>query len=324
MFSLSIEAFQLASHIICVLSFYSSEKYFIDRGNDILELIESQPKVPFTNENRILNDFTGQIEFRDVWFKYPSRDVWVLKNVSFIVKPGEITAFVGHSGSGKSTILQLILRFYDVTSGQIFLDGVDIKDVDPRWIHRVMSVVQQDPCLFSCSIRENVIYGLDNDYYKFKFGIENPTLNVIESNPNVDSEINRCLEIAQALNFVNELPDKKDTLVGEKGAKLSGGQKQRIAIARAVIRDPIVMITDEATSALDAQNENKVQKALDLVMKNRTSIIIAHRLGTISQAKKIYVFDAGEMIECGSREELIEKKGAFYTLVERQLNLNNV
>ena len=150
------------------------------------------------------------------------------------------------------------------------------------------------------------------------------TLNVIESDQNVDREIDRCLEIAQALNFVNELPEKKDTLIGEKGAKLSGGQKQRIAIARAVIRDPIVMITDEATSALDAQNENKVQKALDLVMKNRTSIIIAHRLGTISQAKKIYVFDSGEMIECGSREELIEKKGAFYTLVERQLNLNNV
>ena len=249
LFSLSIEAFQLASHIICVLSFYSSEKYFIDRGNDILELIESQPKVPFTNENRILNDFTGQIEFRDVWFKYPSRDVWVLKNVSFIVKPGEITAFVGHSGSGKSTILQLILRFYDPNSGQILFDGVDIRQLDPRWIHKVISVVQQEPCLFTLSIRKNILYGLDDDFYQKKFGLFHPSEEEIEKNLRINADVDRCIEIAQASKFVNEMPLKKDEMIGEKGAKLSGGQKQRIAIARALIRDPIVLITDEATSA---------------------------------------------------------------------------
>lgn len=324
LFSLSSASFSLAWSLNSLIMSYNREKNFLESADKIFEIIDLAPSVPFTNEGREIPNFTGRIELRDVWFKYPTRNTWVLKNVSLEVEPGQITAFVGHSGSGKSTILQLILRFYDVTSGQILLDGVDIKELDPRWIHRVMSVVQQDPCLFTCSIRENVIYGLDNDFYKTNFGLDNPTYEEIESNPLIDKEIDRCLEIAQATKFVNELPDKKDTLIGEKGSKLSGGQKQRVAIARAVIRNPIVMITDEATSALDAENESKVQKGLDLAMKDRTSIIIAHRLGTISQAKKIYVFDSGEMLECGSRQELLSKKGAFYNLVERQLNLNTV
>lgn len=322
LFSLSSASFNLAWTLNSLISSYTREKNFLESADKIFEIIDFAPSVPFTNEGKELKNFTGRIELRDVWFKYPTRNSWVLKNVSLEIEPGQITAFVGHSGSGKSTILQLILRFYDVTSGQILLDGVDIKDVDPRWIHRIMSVVQQDPCLFTCSIRENVIYGLDNEYYKTRFGLDNPSYEEIESNVMIDKEIDRCLEIAQATRFVNELPDKKDTLIGEKGSKLSGGQKQRIAIARAIIRDPILMITDEATSALDAENENKVQKGLDLAMQGRTSIIIAHRLGTISQAKRIYVFDSGEMLEFGSRDELIAKKGAFYNLVERQLNLD--
>ena len=324
LFSLSTEAFRLAREINSLVSSFANEQRYLESADKIFEIIDLAPSVPFTNEGKEIQNFSGRIEFKDVWFKYPTRNAWVLKNVSFVVEPGEITAFVGHSGSGKSTILQLILRFYDASSGQILFDGVDIRELDPRWIHRVMSVVQQDPCLFSVSIRENVLYGLDDSFYRTKFGMADTSYEAIENNPQVDREIDRCLDIAQALHFVSELPNKKDTLVGEKGAKLSGGQKQRIAIARAVIRDPIVMITDEATSALDAENESKVQKALDLVMQGRTSIIIAHRLGTIKGAKTIYVFDSGELLESGSRDELIQKRGAFYNLVERQLNLNSV
>ena len=299
LFSLSIEAFQLASHIICVLSFYSSEKYFIDRGNDILELIESQPKVPFTNENRILNDFTGQIEFRDVWFKYPSRDVWVLKNVSFIVKPGEITAFVGHSGSGKSTIVQLLLRFYDVDQGEILIDNINIKDYPIEFLHHKIGVVQQDPRLFTLSIRDNISYS------------------------NVDAtenEIVNAAKIANADAFINDLPEKYNTMCGEKGSFLSGGQIQRIAIARVVIENPALLITDEATSALDAESESLVQDALEKVMSGRTSIIIAHRLGTIRAASNIYVFDQGSIVEKGTHENLLQLKGVYFNLVQRQLN----
>lgn len=303
LFTLSAEAFNLAHQISSLFNSFSKDERFLESADRMFEIIDEPNSVPFSRGKEI-QSFSGRIEFRDVWFKYPTRDCWVLKNVSFTISPGEITAFVGHSGSGKSTILQLILRFYDVSSGQILLDGIDIKELDPRWIHRVISVVQQDPCLFSMTIRENVVYGLDKE---------------IEG---IDNLIGRCLEISKCKDFINELPSKIDTFVGEKGTLLSGGQKQRIAIARALIRDPIVLITDEATSALDAESESQVQTALDAAMVGRTCAIIAHRLGTITSASMIYVFDEGEIVEFGTREELLSKKGAFYTLVERQLNLD--
>lgn len=312
LFTMSQEAFSLAGEIGSIFDQIRHEKEIGEHMKNIYDIIDYQSTVPFTNEGKEIKDFSGLIEFRDVWFKYPTRKSWVLKNVSFTISPKEITAFVGHSGSGKSTVLQLILRFYDINSGLILFDGVDIKELDPRWIHRVISVVQQDPVLFSMSIRDNVLYRLDDDFIDSNFD-ENK----------FNNDVDRCLKIAQAFDFVEELPEKKHSMIGEKGCQLSGGQKQRIAIARAIINDPIVLIADEATSALDVENEKKVQNALNEAIKGRTCILIAHRLATISEAKKIYVFDSGEIVESGTRNELIEKKGAFYNLVERQLNLKS-
>jgi ABC-type multidrug transport system fused ATPase/permease subunit len=224
-----------------------------------------------------------------------------MKDVSMHIEPGEIVAVVGHSGSGKSTLVQLLLRFYDVTRGVILLDGVNIRLLDPRWIHQVVGVVQQEPILFAMTVREIVCYGLPSDKTAG------------------DELILRNLEAAQAKTFILNLPNQLDTLIGEKGSTLSGGQRQRVAIARTMNRDPVVMVTDEATSALDARSEKKVQMALDEVMRGRSSIIIAHRLGTIRAARMIYVFEAGELVEQGTHEELVQQGGHYYTLVQRQL-----
>lgn len=305
LFTISQEAFSLANEIELIIGVIRQEKQIDEHMKNVFDVIDYESSIPFTNEGKEIDHFSGLIEFRDVWFKYPTRNTWVLKNVSIQINPGEITAFVGHSGSGKSTILQLILRYYDVNSGSILFDGINIKELDPRWIHRVISVIQQDPILFSMSIRDNVLYRLDDDYINSNFNEEK-----------FDNDVDRCLKVAQAFDFVDKLPLKKNTFIGEQGCQLSGGQKQRIAIARAIINDPIVLIADEATSALDLENEMKVQNALNDAIKGKTCILIAHRLATISKAKYIYVFDSGEIIESGSRIELIEKKGAFFNLIE--------
>ena len=242
--------------------------------------------------------FNGKIEFRNVWFKYPTRDQWVLKNVSFKIEPGQIVACVGHSGSGKSTIVQLLMRFYDVNEGEILLDGRNIQEYSPSYVHRVMGVVQQDSALFTLSVKENIMYGVEDAK---------------------DEDIVNAAVIANADRFIRKLPDGYDSMIGEKGQLLSGGQKQRIAIARAVLKNPAILITDEATAALDSVSERKVQKALENVMKNRTSLVIAHRLGTIRCAHYIYVFDMGELVEEGTHDELIAKEGVFYELVKLQM-----
>lgn len=283
--------------LIMMQTTLNQEQKAMDSGARIMRLTETHPEIPFDGGD-IVEDFKGHIEFRNVSFKYPTRDVYVLKNVSFIIKPGQMGALVGHSGSGKSTCVQLLERFYDVTEGLILLDGHDIQTLDPRWLHRQMALVSQEPTLFHTTIKNNIIYGAP------------------------DATMEQVIEaatIANAAKFIERLDHKYDQEVGERGSSLSGGQRQRIAIARSVIKNPIILITDEATSALDSQSEKKVQYALDKVMENRTAVVVAHRLSTIRNAHVIYVFDSGEIKEVGTHDSLIKLGGFYYTLVERQL-----
>jgi ABC-type multidrug transport system fused ATPase/permease subunit len=219
--------------------------------------------------------------------------------VSFVVEAGEISAFVGHSGSGKSTLVQLLLRFYDPDQGEILFDDVPIRYLNPRWIHQVIGVVQQDPQLFSMSIRDNISYAIGRAA--------------------TEESIVSAATTAYAADFIARMDNGYDSMVAEGGQNLSGGQRQRIAIARAILRNPTILITDEATSALDAASEKEVQRALDAVMHGRTSLIIAHRLGTIRSARMVYVFDAGELVESGTHEELLAQQKHYARLVSRQL-----
>lgn len=284
--------------IIMLQGSMQSEQKAIIAGARILALSEHIPEIPFDGGD-IIEDFKGHVEFRNVSFKYPTRNVYVLRNVSFGVNPGETAALVGHSGSGKSTIVQLLERFYDVEEGIILVDGRDIKTLDARWLHRSTALVAQDPCLFQCSISDNIKYGMRDA---------------------TDEQVIAAAEVANARKFIERLPNGFNQIVSEKGSSLSGGQKQRIAIARAVIKDPVILITDEATSALDAESEKKVQLALDKVMENRTAIVVAHRLSTVRQAHVIYVFVDGEIKESGTHEELVQLGNFYYNLVQRQLS----
>ena len=279
-----------------------AERRAISAGARILGMIRYKSEIPFSGGERIEN-FKGHIKFNHVSFKYPTRDVYVLKDVTFEVQPGQMAALVGHSGSGKSTCVQLLERFYDVTEGEILLDGHDIRSLDPQWLHEQMGLVSQEPILFHASIRDNI-----------KYGCRDAT----------DAEVEMAAEQANAKKFIEKLEGGYDRIVGEKGSSLSGGQRQRIAIARALIKDPVILITDEATSALDAGSEKKVQEALDRVMENRTSVVVAHRLSTVRNAKITYVFDAGEIKEQGTHDELLKRKGYYYDLVRRQLTQEDI
>ena len=273
------------------------EEKCIAGGARILEVTEHISDIPFDG-GEIIEDFKGEIEFKNVSFKYPTRDAYVLKNVSFKIASHQIGALVGHSGSGKSTCVQLLERFYDVTEGYVLLDGKDIRTLDQHWLHTKIALVSQEPVLFHMTLRENLKYGAHDA---------------------TDEELLAAIEIANAKKVIQKLEHGLDQMIGEKGESLSGGQRQRIAIARAVVKNPLILITDEATSALDSQSEKKVQIALDKVMENCTSVIVAHRLSTIRNAHIIYVFDAGEIKESGTHDELVKKGGYYYNLVYRQL-----
>jgi ABC-type multidrug transport system fused ATPase/permease subunit len=281
------------------LATWHQETVAMDAASRIFEIVDQKPLVS-PNQGHTIENFRGKIEFRNVSFKYPTRPtIWVLRNVSFTVEAGEIAAFVGHSGSGKSTIVQLLLRFYDTAEGVVLLDDVPIRDLNPRWVHQVVGVVQQDPQLFSMSIKDNIAYAVG---------------------PGATTEaIIAAATVSYAADFIERMDGGYDSMVTERGQNLSGGQRQRVAIARAILRNPTILVTDEATSALDAASEKEVQRALDEVMQGRTSLIIAHRLGTIRAARMIYVFDAGELVEHGTHEELLSMQGHYARLVSRQL-----
>ncbi len=240
----------------------------------------------------------GEIEFRDVVFSYPTRpDITVLKGVSLHIQPDTKIALVGHSGAGKSTITQLLLRHYQIESGSITVDGKDLHDFDLSILRSQIGVVPQEVVLFGGTIRENIAYG----------------------RPDASEEdIVQAAHQANAWEFIERFPEKLDTLVGDRGVKLSGGQRQRIAIARAILKDPAILMLDEATSSLDAESEHLVQEALNQLMEGRTTIIIAHRLSTIRKVDQIYVLEDGHVVEQGSHEELSAHGGVYRRLLDLQ------
>jgi ATP-binding cassette subfamily B protein len=240
----------------------------------------------------------GRIAFENVGFVYPSRPgVQALDGVSFTVEPGETIALVGPSGAGKTTIIQLLLRFYDPSNGRITLDGDDLRDLNRADFRRHMALVPQDPVIFAASARENIRFGRPDAS---------------------DAQVQAAAEAAAAHDFLTALPDGYDSYVGERGVMLSGGQKQRIAIARAILRDAPVLLLDEATSALDAESERAVQQAVDHLSKDRTTLIVAHRLATVKKADRIIVFEAGGIAAVGTHDTLVAQGGLYARLARLQ------
>ncbi|MFN7119589.1 MAG: ABC transporter ATP-binding protein, partial [Saprospiraceae bacterium] len=241
--------------------------------------------------------FQGNIEYRNVRFSYPTRkDVEVLKGIDLNIRAGQKVALVGASGAGKSTIVQLLLQFYKVDEGQMLVDGKSIYDYDLSKYRQNIAIVPQEVLLFGGTIRENILYGKPDA---------------------TEAEVIEAAKQANAWDFIRSFPDALDTIVGERGVKLSGGQRQRIAIARAILKDPAILLLDEATSSLDAESEKLVQEALNRLMENRTSIIIAHRLATIRDVDCIYVLENGQIVEQGTHEALSMLEDGIYNALAK-------
>tara|TARA_R110002124_G_scaffold5301_1_gene33145 strand:+ start:151507 stop:153330 length:1824 start_codon:yes stop_codon:yes gene_type:complete len=289
----------LAYQILTPAKAISKASYSVKKGNAaaerVLEILETESAVRDKPNAVVKEEFTENVGINNISFKYDEE--WVLKDFTLNVPKGHTVALVGQSGSGKSTIANLVTRFYDVNNGSITIDGVDIKDMTQNSLRGLLGLVTQDSILFNDTVKGNLLVAKENA---------------------TDEEIVEALKIANAWEFVKDLPEGMNTNIGDSGGKISGGQKQRLSIARAVLKNPPIMILDEATSALDTESERLVQDALENMMKNRTSIVIAHRLSTIQNADMIVVLSKGKIVEQGKHHELLSKKGVYFSLVEMQ------
>jgi subfamily B ATP-binding cassette protein MsbA len=261
-------------------------------GHRVLEVLDRHDEVPERTDARVLPRMSQGVEYRGVGFRYADGHGAILRNVSFVARPGEVVAIVGTSGAGKTTLVNLLPRFYDVSEGAVLIDDHDVREATLASLRAQIGLVTQETVLFNDTVRANIAYGMDD----------------------VDeARVEAAARAAFAHDFILDLPRRYDTVIGERGSRLSGGQKQRIAIARAILKDPPVLILDEATSSLDAESERLVQGALANLMRGRTTLVIAHRLATVRDADRIIVLEGGEVREVGSHEELLRQRGGLYS-----------
>jgi len=266
----------------------------------IFEVLDLEPDIKDAPDAVDIKGFKDSIRFDHVWFAYPDDpETWILRDITLEVKKGEMVAIVGESGAGKSTLVDLVPRFYDVTKGAIYMDGIDVRKVTLDSLRGLIGVVTQETILFNDTIFNNILYGRSGASFE---------------------EVVEAAKVAHAHEFIEDLPHGYDTVIGERGTRLSGGEKQRIAIARAVLKNPPILILDEATSALDTQSERMVQNALDRLMEGRTVFVIAHRLSTVQNASRILVLDRGEVMETGTHQELLERGGLYSRLYRLQFS----
>ncbi|MDY0103341.1 MAG: ABC transporter ATP-binding protein [Lentimicrobium sp.] len=297
--SMFITYILIFSQLINPIKAISTAVYNINKGAASIERIEqvlaAEEVITQKPDAKTIDEFSDKIEYRNVWFRYEQEDV--LKNINLIIPKGKSIALVGASGSGKSTMADLLPRFYDVTQGEILIDGSSIRDFVISDVRQLMGIVSQETILFNASVFENIA-----------FGMQGVSLD----------DIIAAAKVANAHEFIMQMPEGYETNIGDRGIKMSGGQRQRISIARAVLRNPPVMILDEATSALDTESERLVQEALINLMQNRTSLVIAHRLSTIQHADEIIVMQKGEIVERGTHQELMSRQGAYKRLHDMQ------
>ncbi len=289
--------FQVMQPLKRVLAVAGPLQQGIAAGASVFEVLDT-PGEP-QGGTRPLARAKGEVEFRDVGFEYAAEKGAVLRHISLAVPAGATVAIVGRSGSGKSTLVSLLARFYDPTSGSVLIDGVDIREYSLRDVRRQISLVSQEVVLFNDTIRNNIIFGASD------IG---------------DAQLESAARAAYVIEFVEQLPQGLDTIVGDRGVLLSGGQRQRIAIARALLRDTPILILDEATSALDTAAERHIQAALDQLLRNRTTFVIAHRLSTVEKADRILVLRDGEVVEYGAHAELLERRGIYAELHRLQFS----
>jgi subfamily B ATP-binding cassette protein MsbA len=269
-------------------------------GRRIFEILDTEPNIRNAANAGTLDQFISSIEFRGVSFQYTRGDI-VLADINLVIRRGEVVAIVGPSGSGKSTLVDLVPRFYDPTSGSIVIDGHDLRSLDLKSLRDKIGIVTQETILFNDSVRNNIAYGLD------------------------DCPMERIIAAAKAANahgFIMEMPNAYESVIGERGVKISGGERQRLALARAILKNPPILILDEATSALDTESEILVQEAIEHLMAGRTSIVIAHRLSTVQHADRIFVLEAGRIVEVGKHDELLmNSQGLYRKLYELQFRV---